>query len=85
MMNPMDIFRLKGFWDSFKAAHPKMVPFAKSVYPAAIGEGTIIDVRVTDPNGRNYHYNLQITAEDMKNLSEAKLIAESMARDYTGN
>ncbi len=85
MMNPMDIFRLKGFWDSFTAAHPKLVPFAKSVYPAAIGEGTIIDVRVTDPNGRNYHYNLRISAEDMKNLNDARDLAKDMANNYPQN
>ncbi len=47
-MNPMDLFRLKGFWDRFSAAHPKLVPFWKSVYPAAFGEGTIVDVKITD-------------------------------------
>jgi len=82
MMNPMDIFRLKGYWDSFKAAHPKLVPFAKSVYPAALGEGTIIDIRITDPDGRGYHYNLRVTEEDMRNLGEAKALAESMAREF---
>ncbi|MBR3069576.1 MAG: hypothetical protein VZR05_04870 [Lachnospiraceae bacterium] len=80
-MNPMDLFRLKGFWDRFSAAHPKLVPFWKSVYPAAFGEGTIVDVKITDPSGRNYHYNLRFSAEDMQNFKEARELIESMARD----
>ncbi|MCR5294763.1 MAG: hypothetical protein K6E30_06260 [Lachnospiraceae bacterium] len=81
MMNPFELIRLKGFWDSFSAAHPKLVPFAKSVYPAAFGEGTVVDVRITDPNGRNYHYNLRISAEDMQNLGEAQKLLRNMTED----
>jgi hypothetical protein len=80
-MNPMELFRLKSLWDAFAAAHPKLVPFAKSIYPAAFGEGTLIDVRVTDPNGRGYHYNLKISAEDMQNFTEAQRILTEMARN----
>lgn len=81
MVNPMELFRLKGLFDQLKAAHPKMVPFARSVYPAAFGEGTLIDIKVTDPNGKVYHYNMKLTAEDMAAFNEARDIGREMAQD----
>ena len=58
MINPMGLFRLKGLWDQLRQEHPKLVPFMRSVYPAAFGEGTIVDIKVTDPAGKVYHYNV---------------------------
>jgi hypothetical protein len=44
----MDMFKIKSIWDRFCAAHPKLVPFFRTVRAQAIGEGTIIDIKVTD-------------------------------------
>ncbi len=77
-VNPMDVFRIKGIWDRFCAAHPKLVPFFRTVHAQAIGEGTIIDVKVTDPNGKTYHYNLKLTQEDLNDLSEVRSLITSM-------
>ena len=61
MINPMMLFKLKGLWDRITSNHPKMVPFGRTVFPAAIDVGTIVDVKVTDPNGKTYHYNMRIS------------------------
>lgn len=81
MVNPMGLFRLKGLWEQLRKGHPKMVPFARSVYPGAIAEGTIIDIKVTDPAGKVYHYNMRLTAEDMAALEEAREVGRGMASD----
>lgn len=79
MVNPLDLFRLKGIWDRLQANHPKMLPFIRSVYPAAIGEGTIIDIRVTDPAGKVYRFNMRLSAEDMAGINEAHEIGRGAA------
>jgi hypothetical protein len=56
-----------------------------SVYPAAFGEGTIVDIKVTDPAGKVYHYNMRLTAEDMAAMSEAREVGRSMAEDQFPN
>ncbi len=76
-VNPMDMFKVKGIWDRFCAAHPKLVPFFKTVHANAIGEGTIIDIKVTDPNGKTYHYNLKLTADDLNDLAEVRSITST--------
>ena len=85
MINPMGLFRLKGLWDQLRRDHPKLVPFMSSVYPAAFGEGTIVDIKVTDPAGKVYHYNMRLTAEDMAAISEAREVGRSMAEDQFPN
>jgi hypothetical protein len=44
----------------------------------AIGEGTIIDIKVTDPNGKTFHYNLKLTQEDINDLAEVRGLITSM-------
>jgi hypothetical protein len=77
-VNPMDMFKIKGIWDRFCAAHPKLVPFFRTVRTQAIGEGTIIDIKVTDPNGKTFHYNLKLTQEDINDLAEVRGLITSM-------
>ena len=78
MVNPMLIFKMKGLWDRITANHPKMVPFGRTVFPAAIGVGTIVDVKVTDPNGKTYHYNMRILEDDMEAIRELDGIGRGM-------
>ena len=85
MFNPMGLFRLQGLWDELRQNHPKLVPFMRSVYPDAFGEGTIVDIKVTDPAGKVYHYNMRLTAEDMAALYEAKEVGRTMAEDRFPN
>ena len=50
----------------------------RSVRAQAIGEGSIIDIKVTDPNGKTYHYNLKLTQEDINDLAEVRGLITSM-------
>ncbi|MDO4804182.1 MAG: hypothetical protein Q4A32_05120 [Lachnospiraceae bacterium] len=72
MINPMALLKLKGLREQFKSSHPKLAPFMNRVYPDAIAEGTVVDIKVTDPNGNSYHYNMRITAEDMAAINEVR-------------
>ena len=83
MVNPMELFRLKAIWDRLCQAHPKLVPFLRSVYPAAFGEGSIVDIKVTDPSGKVYHYNMRLSAEDMEAFHAASAFGQDMTQDVT--
>ena len=81
MINPMMLFKLKGLWDRITSNHPKMVPFGRTVFPAAIDVGTIVDVKVTDPNGKTYHYNMRISEDDMEAIHEIDGIGRGMMNE----
>lgn len=81
MVNPLELFKLKALFDQLTAAHPKLVPFVHSVYPNEFAEGTIIDIKVTNPAGKVFHYNMRLSAEDIAAMQEAKTIGQGMASD----
>ena len=71
-MNPMELMKLKGYLDTFKRNHPKVPMF----FPAAqsIGEGSVIEISVTSPEGKKICTNMRVTAEDMDLVRNLKNI-----------
>lgn len=65
-MNPMLLLQLKTLWSEFTARHPKFPPFLKAVSQNGLREGTVLEIQVTLPDGKNYASNLKITEEDVE-------------------
>ena len=63
--NPLDLVQLGPKLQTFKEQHPKVPAFIKKVGKDAIEEGTIIEVKVTSAEGRDYITNMKLTAEDV--------------------
>ena len=55
----MDRFR-------FRANHPKFPLFLRAVSQDALVEGSIIEINVTTPEGKNYCTNVKLKADDME-------------------
>lgn len=72
MMDFGSIMKIKGAWDTFTKNHPKFMPFMQAVGREAIGEGTIIEVKVTAPDGREYNTNMKLTQSDMDLFASMK-------------
>ena len=72
MINPAKIFQMKGLWDKFTTNHPKFPKFLQAAAQSSIGEGTIIEVKITKPNGDTIASNLKLTAEDMELFREIR-------------
>lgn len=72
MMDFGSIMKIKGAWDTFTRNHPKFMPFMQAVGKEAIGEGTIIEVKVTAPDGREYNTNMKLTQSDMDLFASMK-------------
>lgn len=64
-MNFAALMQLKEEWTSFKVRHPKFPSFMKAVRGRALTEGTVIDIRVTAPDGTILNSNLKLKKEDL--------------------
>ena len=64
--------KIKAGVDRFRMNHPKFPLFLNAVSQNAIMEGTIIEINVTTPDGKNYCTNLKIKSDDMEFLESLK-------------
>lgn len=71
-MNFSALMQLKGEWDSFKMRHPKFVSFAKAVCGQALFEGTVVDIKVTTPEGKVINSNIKLKKEDLELFNQFK-------------
>ena len=65
-MNPMMLLKIRKKWAEFNEAHPKVLPYFREVSNGYIGEGSVIDITVTDPSGRSLRCNLRVTDADLE-------------------
>ncbi len=68
-MNPMLIMQLQQRMQAFNADHPKVMPFMTAVKNNALVEGTIIDMKVTTPDGKTLESNIKLTANDIETMN----------------
>lgn len=66
MKNPAAIFKIKGLWDQFVQNHPKFPQFIKALHHAGIGEDSVIEVLVTQPDGQQMKTNIKVSASDLE-------------------
>ena len=69
MVNPMKLMQIKGMVDRFKANHPRIPGFFNAA-ANSIAEGTVIEMSVTDPEGKTLCANIRVNAEDMELLRQ---------------
>lgn len=68
--NPMKLLQLKNSWGQFKQNHPKFSSFWKSVYKNSLSEGTVIEFKVTSPEGNTLASNIKLKDSDLKFFEE---------------
>lgn len=66
MINPADLLKIKGAWDTFANNHPKFPLFLNALGKGAIKEGTIIEIHVKQPEGQDICTNIKIKDTDMQ-------------------
>ena len=64
--------KLKSGIDRFRANHPKFPLFLKAVSQDALREGSVIEIRVTTPEGKNCCSNVRLNADDMELMETLK-------------
>ena len=71
-MNPMHLIALKKHWDTFDHNHPKFKRFLGAAASSGIGEGSIIEISIENPNGKNLCTNLKLTKSDLEFIQALK-------------
>ena len=66
MINPMKLMEFKNKWGEFESRHPKFVQFIMTVAKNGVSEGSVIDVKITLPDGREIESNMKVTSEDVE-------------------
>ena len=72
MMNPGNMMKAMQAWGTFTNNHPKFPAFLQAMKVQGIKEGTIIEVSVTDPDGKKIETNIKVKAEDMELFNSLK-------------
>ena len=71
-MNPMALMKIMNAKNKFNASHPKFGVFLNAAFAGGIQEGTIIEMKVTKPDGTEMTTNLKIKQSDLELLQELR-------------
>ena len=59
------LMKLKSSWEKFTRNHPKFPAFLNAVKSQGITEGTVLEIKVTNPGCETITGNIKLTAEDL--------------------
>lgn len=77
MRNPARLLGLKRKWSGFANRHPKLLRYLGHISDHYLSEGTILDITVTDVNGKSLHSNARLTSEDVAFIQEIRALLSS--------
>lgn len=76
-MNPMQFMKMKGAIEQFKQNHPKFPLFLNAVTKDGMKADTVIEVTVTEPDGKTYNTNLKLSNSDIELIQTLKSMSQS--------
>ena len=59
------VFKLQGLWMKFNKSHPKFPQFIKAVQNNGMPVDTIIDVKISYPDGKVVDTNMKLTEKQL--------------------
>ena len=71
-MNPMALMKIMNAKNKFNAILPKFGAFLNAAFVGGIQEGTIIEMKVTKPDGTEMTTNLKVNQSDLELLQELR-------------
>ena len=71
-MNPMALMKIMNAKNKFNANHPKFGAFLNVAFAGGVQEGTIIEMKVTKPNGETMTTNLKVKQSDLELLQDLR-------------
>lgn len=72
--NPMKLMQMQNTWKAFVSRHPKLPMFFRAVGSQALLEGTVLEIKVTKPDGTNMVTNLKLSNEDLDAIRQIQEI-----------
>ncbi len=73
----MDIMQLGGRLQTFNSQHPKFGAFLREAGPDAMREGSVLEMKVTSPEGQEYITNIRLTKEDIETIQMIRSLRNS--------
>ena len=71
-VNPMELMKMGERLKRFQEQHPRFPLFLREVDEKAVMPGTVIEIRATTPEGREYVTNIRLTPDDVESIQMAK-------------
>lgn len=71
-INPAMFFKIKGAWERFVSNHPKFPMFLQAAMASGIREGYILELKITDTDGKTICTNVKLTESDMELIDMIK-------------
>ena len=65
-INPMQIVKLKDKLNGFRKRHPGFYGFIKAIRKKGVPEGSVLDVKITTPEGETMTTNFRVSPEDLE-------------------
>ena len=71
-MNPMQLLQIRNLWNGFTTRHPKFPKFMNAVYQNGLCEGTVTEIQIRTPDGKEFASNLKVTKEDLELVQQMR-------------
>jgi len=71
-MNPQGLMQIMAAWNTFKTNHPKFPAFEAAIQAQGIREDSIIEISVTDPDGKKTETNIKVKQSDIELFESLK-------------
>jgi hypothetical protein len=68
-VNPLQIMKLKTQLNDFRKRHPGFTRFIMAIRRKGLPEGSVLDVKITTPDGETMTTNFRVEAEDIEFVS----------------
>ena len=65
-LNPIQIVKLKEQLNAFRKRHPGFCRFINAIRKKGVPEGSVLDVKITSPDGETMTTNFRISPEDLE-------------------
>ena len=80
MMNFSQIMEMKSIADRLRRNHPKFPAFIQAVMQKGIPAGTVLELRVSEPDGSEYITNLRVNEEDLDCIRRLQELQQGQKR-----
>ena len=77
MMDKMIMNEARNRINTFNSEHPKVMPFLEMLKKNALEEGTVVEMRATTPDGKEYVSNIRLTKTDVETIKLTDFIPRS--------
>lgn len=67
--------KMRKAWTTFSANHPGVAGFLGQLGRRGIGEGAVLEMKVTYPDGTKLETNMRVTASDLELIDSLKEFA----------